>query len=145
MTREGRSRIVVGVDGSAPSLRALRWALEQAEATGAVVEAVHAWNMANSFSMPPFVLAPENLAAAAEQSLATAVERVSTDKPRIPIERRVMHGHPAAVLLERAKEADLLVVGSHGHGGFVGTLLGSVSQRCTQHATCPVVVVRTAT
>jgi nucleotide-binding universal stress UspA family protein len=53
-----------------------------------------------------------------------------------------MQGHPAAVLLDQAKDAELLVVGSHGHGGLAGAILGSVSQRCTQHATCPVVVVR---
>lgn len=144
MAQPGRrqGRIVVGVDGSAPSLRALRWALGQAAVTGAVVEAVHAWEVPPSFGMPPAVLPGEDLAAAAEQELATAINRASSEKGQVPVERRVVRGHPAAVLLAQAENADLLVVGSHGHGGFVGALIGSVSQHCVQHATCPVVVVR---
>ena len=64
--------------------------------------------------------------------------------PRVEVRQQVLRGHPATVLLEQAKDADLLVVGSHGHGGFVGALLGSMSQRCTHYASCPVVVVRSA-
>lgn len=137
------SRIVVGVDGSDSSTRALRWALNQAKATGAVVEAVHAWEVTSSFGMPPAVLPGDDPAATAEQVLATAVDRAAGGKPPVPVERQVVRGNPVAVLLERAKDAELLVVGSHGHGGFLGALIGSVSQHCVQHAACPVVVVRT--
>ena len=54
---------------------------------------------------------------------------------------RLVEGHPAGILIEASAQADLLVVGSRGHGGFVGALLGSVSHRCVAHALCPVVVV----
>jgi nucleotide-binding universal stress UspA family protein len=85
----------------------------------------------------------EDLAGVSERTLADAVAEASTARPGIAVHPKVIRGHPAKVLVDQANDADLLVVGSHGHGGFVGALLGSVSQRCVQHATCPVVVVRT--
>jgi nucleotide-binding universal stress UspA family protein len=135
-------RIVAGVDGSAASVRALRWALGQAEATGAVVEAVTAWNIPTTYGFGPTVLEGEDLAAVARQTLAAAVDDASAAYPDIVVHQLVQRGHPAAVLIEQAKGADLLVVGSHGRGGFIGALLGSVSQHSVHHATCPVVVVR---
>jgi nucleotide-binding universal stress UspA family protein len=60
----------------------------------------------------------------------------------LEIDQVVAHGHAAGVLIERSREADLLVVGTRGHGGFTGMLLGSVSAHCVHHAHCPVVVVR---
>ncbi|MFC7483306.1 universal stress protein [Luedemannella flava] len=84
----------------------------------------------------------EDLADAAQQSLAGVVGEASAAYPDVVVRQRVLRGHPAAVLIDAASRADLLVVGSHGHGGFVGALLGSVSQHCAHHATCPVVVVR---
>ncbi len=115
----------------------------QAKATGGVVEAVIAWDIPASYGAGPTVRDGEDLAGAAEQSLAAAVDEVPAAFAGVPVRRQVLRGHPAAVLVDRAKDADLLVVGSHGHGGFVGALLGSVSQHCVQHATCPVVVIRT--
>jgi nucleotide-binding universal stress UspA family protein len=141
---EGLPRIVVGVDGSPPSLRALRWALGQAALTHAVVEAVNVWDVPASYGVAPTVLPGEDIAGAADRALAAAVEQASSAHPDVTVRRRVAQGHPAEVLLAHARDADLLVVGSHGHGGFVGALLGSVSHRCIQHATCPVVVVRTS-
>jgi nucleotide-binding universal stress UspA family protein len=138
------SRIVVGVDGSAASVRALGWALGQARATGGVVEAVIAWDIPTSYGAGPTVADGEDLAGAAQQALAAAVDGVSSAYPGVAVQRRVLRGHPAAVLVDQTKDADLLVVGSHGRGGFAGVLLGSVSQQCVHHATCPVVVVRTA-
>lgn len=137
-------RIVVGVDGSDLSIHALQWALNQASATGAEVEAVYAWTVPSSYGMAPLVLGDEDIVGEAEKLLENTVDRARAEHPDVPVRRRVMHGHPAAALLERAKGADLLVVGSHGHGGFVGALVGSVSQYCVAHATCPVVVVRSA-
>lgn len=135
-------RIVVGVDGSEAAERALRWALAQARVTGAVVEAVQAWHLPVGYGVPMVVPADEDVAAATEQSLAETVDRVIAAYPGVRVDQQVLPGHAAMVLLEQARDAELLVVGSHGHGGFVGALLGSVSQHCIQHATCPVVVVR---
>ncbi|GAA1804941.1 universal stress protein [Luedemannella flava] len=135
-------RIVVGFDTSAASVEALQWALAQAQVTGAIVEAVIAWDIYSGFGSGPTVVDGEDMAGAAQQSLAAAVEKVSAAYPGVVVEQRVLRGHPAAVLIDRASGADLLVVGSHGYGGFVGALLGSVSQHCVHHATCPVVVVR---
>lgn len=135
-------RIVVGVDGSATSEPALRWALEQARLTGATVAAVHAWDMPISYGVPVMLNSGEDLAAAAERLLEETVAKAAAGYPQVPVERQVVRGHPATVLLDAAEDAELLVVGSHGHGGFVSALLGSVSQHCIHHASCPVVVVR---
>ncbi|MFC3495778.1 universal stress protein [Glycomyces rhizosphaerae] len=135
-------RIVVGVDGSPSSMLALRWALSQAHATGAEVEAVHAWQIPTSFGAPVALLPGEDLAAEAKTALATAIERVGADDREVAVRSHVDRGDPATVLLERAKGADMLVVGNRGYGGFVRSLLGSVSDHCVHHATCPVVVVR---
>jgi nucleotide-binding universal stress UspA family protein len=134
--------IVVGVDGSASSVQALYWALGQAEATGATVEALIAWDIPASYGFGPTVLSGEDLAGGARKTLENAVEAASASHPGVAVRQQVLRGHPAAVLVDQAKGANLLVVGSHGRGGFAGALLGSVSQRCVQHATCPVVVVR---
>ncbi|WP_327072656.1 universal stress protein [Kitasatospora purpeofusca] len=137
-------RIVVGVDGSEQSRRALRWAVRHAELTHCVVEAVMAWE-------PPFsgwgsavpVGEEAHLAEVARRVLAENVEKVVGSAPPIDIRLRVGEGTPAWVLLSAAKEqASLLVVGHRGLGGFEGALLGSVGQYCVQHAPCPVVVVR---
>ncbi|MFD2082901.1 Nucleotide-binding universal stress protein, UspA family [Actinopolymorpha cephalotaxi] len=135
-------RIVVGVDGSEVSVDALRWALRQAQISGGVAEAVCVWDLPTAYTVGPTVFTGEDFADAAERSLAAAVEQVAAVYPDVLLESQVQRGHAAEVLLDRAKNADLLVVGSRGHGGFVGTLLGSVSLQCVQHAPCPVVVVR---
>ncbi|WP_205328582.1 universal stress protein [Glycomyces sp. YM15] len=136
-------RIVVGVDGSPSSMVALRWALKQAEATGAEVEAVHAWEYPISFGAPVALLPGEDLEAEAGTALDAAIGKVTAGDSGVTVHRRVVLGDPASVLLARAKDADLLVVGNRGYGGFARTLLGSVSQHCIHHATCPVVVIRT--
>ena len=78
---------------------------------------------------------------AAEELLEKRPAR-SSEGDGVEIERRVVEGAPGAVLVEESRGADLLVVGSRGHGGFAGLLLGSVSQQCAHHAECPVVIVR---
>jgi nucleotide-binding universal stress UspA family protein len=137
-----RGRIVVGVDGSPTSARALSWALRQAESTGSVLEAVHVQDLTASVGMVMSVSRTEDAAAAIERMLSRAVEDAAGGEPTVAVEYVVESGHPAAVLLHHAKQADLLVLGSRGHGGFIGTLLGSVSQHCIRHASCPVVVIR---
>lgn len=137
-----RPRTVVGVDGSDVSIRALRWALDHARATGSVVEAVHAWQPPSQFGIPLALLPHANRAAAAEQMLATAVDRANGGAPGVAVERRPVRGEPGPVLVERARTADLLVVGSRGQRGLVEAVSGSVSQYCVDHAPCPVVVVK---
>lgn len=134
-------RIVVGVDGSVMSKQALRWAVEQARLTGAVVEAVTAWVYPTMLGWAMTDVDPQ-IDRTAEKALARIVEEVAGPEPPVEIRQSALTGHAAEVLLERAIGADLLVVGSRGHGGFSGALLGSVSQHCVQHATCPVVVLR---
>lgn len=140
-TEQHRVRIVVGMDGSPSSMAALRWALKQARATGAEVDAVHAWVYPISWGTPVALLPGEDIAAEAGTALAAALDRAAADDSGVTVRRRVVLGDPATVLLDEAKHADLLVVGNRGYGGFTKTLLGSVSQRCVQHADCPVVVV----
>jgi nucleotide-binding universal stress UspA family protein len=137
-----QQRIVVGVDGSGGSIRALRWALREAQVTGGVVEAVSAWDIPVSYGFGPTVLDGENLEAAAAQTLATAVDDAAAAYPDVVVHQVVQRGHPAAVLIQQAEGAELLVLGSHGRGGFTGALLGSVSQHAVHHAACPVVVMR---
>lgn len=148
MTDQGKARqvVVAGVDGSAESISALGWAARYAAATGAAVRAVHAWHYPGVVGGPPVGVAPDAIHEKTEQQmrgeLAEAVATVYPDKADPAIETKVTYGHPAQVLIDESKEADLLVVGSHGHGGFPGMLVGSVSIHCVTHASCPVVVVR---
>jgi nucleotide-binding universal stress UspA family protein len=139
------ARIVVGVDGSAESKEGLRWALEEARLREASVRAVHAWH--DPYLLTPGYGPPEDfeagaLRAKAEKFLGSAVAEVTGDKADVDVELFVAEGPAGSVLVEQAKDADMLVVGSRGHGGFVGLLLGSVSQQCAQHAPCPVLIVR---
>lgn len=140
----GTPRIVAGVDGSAPSVAALRWAVRQAELSGGTVDAVIAWQYPIAAGglgwAPTSGLDDTDYAELAAKALSAAVTDVSPP-PSVPVRQLVMDGNPAQVLLDAAKNADLLVVGSRGHGGFADALLGSVSGRCVHHATCPVVVV----
>jgi nucleotide-binding universal stress UspA family protein len=142
-------RIVVGVDGSDHASAALRWAVEEAKLRGARVVAVHAW----LFVPPPPLGAPDLLAvpvsdvagdlqaerAAAERALEASLAELGAD---VDVERRLVEGDAAEALVSEGDGADLVVVGSRGHGGIKTALLGSVSNHVIQHAPCPVVVVR---
>lgn len=154
-------RIVVGVDGSQGSLNALRWALGEARARKIPVHAVFAWQYHPPWVDPglgsmfplgyhPEGGAPEDAFAEAAASVAKLLDAAvseayesdpdsATDPVRITQE--VVEGHAAQVLLDSVSGGDMLVVGSHGHGGFFGAVLGSVSQRVVSHSRCPVVVV----
>ena len=143
----GTGRIVVGVDGSAGSRTALGWACAQAALTSATVEAVITWQEpmmygATSLGYAPVALETVDTAKIMATLLNDTVEAVATTAIATDaVVRRVIQGHPVQVLLDMAEGADLLVVGSRGHGSFAGLLLGSVSQHCVQHAPSPVVVV----
>jgi nucleotide-binding universal stress UspA family protein len=136
-------KIVVGVDGSASSKAALMWAIGQARLTGSEVQAIVAWEFPAFYSWEGGPMPPEDFEEAARNSLNGAVDEVlSTIDVPVPVDREIRHGHSAQVLVDAAADADLLVVGCRGHGSFYGALLGSISQRCAQHAPCPVVIVR---
>jgi nucleotide-binding universal stress UspA family protein len=135
-------RIVVGVDGSPWSRRALRWAVRQAALTGSVVDAVIAWHDRGSHAGYAWLIADTFDADLAAKTLREAVDSTSVAGSAVAVRQHVVEGHAARVLLDAAHGADLLVVGSRGHGGFTGMLLGSVSQHCAQHSPCPVVIVR---
>jgi nucleotide-binding universal stress UspA family protein len=138
------ARIVVGVDGSEGSKHALRWAAQQAKLTGATLEVVAAWDFPATYGWVP--VPPEDLdfAAFAQKSLTdTLTEVFGADLPAA-LQQRVIQGHPAEVLVDASKGAELLVVGSRGYGGFTDALLGSVSTYAVHHAHGPVTVVRPA-
>ena len=141
-------RIIVGVDGSQSSKAALAWAVGQAELTGAIVDAVIAWHYPIAFGGAPFApigsLMDADFAGTAERVVNAAIsETVDLSSP-VKVSAAVREGNAAQVLLAEADDADLLVVGSRGHGGFAEALLGSVSQHCVHHAACPVVIIRGA-
>jgi nucleotide-binding universal stress UspA family protein len=142
MVEAQERRIVVGVDGSESSVRALAWAAGQAELTGSVVEAIATWQWPSSFGFG--LVVPEGWSPAddAQKVLDDAIEQVAPAHPGLTIRTRIAEGHPAPVLVEASADADLLVVGSRGHGEFAGMLLGSVSEHCVTHARCPVLVLR---
>lgn len=137
-----RARIVVGVDGSDRSKDALRWAAQQAELTGATLEAIAVWHDPGVSGLAAANPRELGLSKLAEQTLAHAVDEVfGADHPAW-LRTRVVEGHAAQVLVDASADADLLVVGSHGHGRFVSALLGPVSTHCVHHARCPITVIR---
>ncbi|GAB3545525.1 nucleotide-binding universal stress UspA family protein [Actinopolyspora lacussalsi] len=137
-----QERVVVGVDGSAGAAEALSWALRYASNSGAEITALIAWAHPSYYGLGA-PIPEEDFDQRAEQQLARAVaDAVSQLGVDVGVQQRVVRGIPARALLDAAEDADLLVVGSRGHGGFTGALLGSVGQHCVHHAPCPVVVVR---
>jgi nucleotide-binding universal stress UspA family protein len=137
-------RIVVGVDGSDPSKHALRWAQFMAQATTSTIEAVAAWEPFTGFGWAGagWVAMPTdwNPAQDAEKALTATIDDVFGEHRPAGLALTVREGNAAQILLEVSEHARMLVVGSRGHGGFAGLLLGSVSAACTEHATCPVLV-----
>ncbi|MFJ8882371.1 universal stress protein [Streptomyces sp. NPDC102402] len=137
-------RIVVGVDGSDPSVKALRWAVRQAELTGDTVEAVNSWEYPSTSwaSMMPGMPEDFDPQAVATVALTEALEEALGTEGAAAVAKVVVIGNPAQSLLDRSRGANLLVVGARGRSGLRATLLGSVSLHVAQHATCPVTVVR---
>jgi nucleotide-binding universal stress UspA family protein len=148
--------IVVGVDGSPGSDAALRWALAEAKLRAVPVRAV------NAYESPPLLAdgiamgAPSVLASAASSEdvqrltsvseakarrvLDEALARADAQRNGVEVEAEAVEGSPAETLIRAGRDAELLIVGSRGRGGFAGLLLGSVSQQCAQHPPCPVVI-----
>lgn len=133
-------RIVVGVDGSLGSQHALRWALRLARAEHARIDVVGAWDLVavSGWTVMPAEYSPREDAANAVDS---TVQQVLGDERPGYLRVLIRQGHPVRVLLDASADALMLVVGSRGHGGFAGLLLGSVSARVAELATCPVLVV----
>jgi nucleotide-binding universal stress UspA family protein len=155
-TASGSPCVVVGVDGSASAGRALDWAIDEARLRKIPLRIVHAWmfgyigGSANTYrnwapSVGAYTSVGEDLQdvrSAAEDLVAQAIGDARADLSGVEIERNVVQGAAAKVLIDAARADDLLVVGTRGHGEIAGLLLGSVSHQCVQHALCPVVVVR---
>jgi nucleotide-binding universal stress UspA family protein len=138
------AKIVVGVDESMGAAEALRWALREAELSGRELQAVMAWGLLTQHHR---VVEDERFdtdygEADARAALDAYVDAVAGPAPAVSIERTVVCDGPAWALLAAAEDADLLVVGARGLGGFKGLLVGSVSQQCLHHAPSPIAVVR---
>jgi nucleotide-binding universal stress UspA family protein len=142
-SQPGGGRIVVGFDGSQSSLDALSWAARQCQLTAAGLEVVMCWEWPSSYGWA--VPVPDGFDPEGDirRTLETALAALRTGHPGVRIDARVVRGHPAQILVETSKGAELLVVGSRGHGEFVGMVIGSVSEHCAAHAHCPVLVHRT--
>jgi len=136
------NRIVVGVDGSPSSAAALDWAAHQADLTGSTLELVTAWEWPMTYGAPIVVPPDYDPAADARQLLDDAAKTVRDLHPSIDLRTVALEGHPAPILVEASRGAQLLVVGCRGHGEFLGMLLGSVSEHCVTNADCPVLVLR---
>lgn len=139
--------IVVGVDGSPGADGAVQLAAREARLRNARLRLVMAWHVpavAYGGVGIAVVDAGAEYEDEARQSLKERVEQLEEDLAGITVEQVVREGRAASVLIEEASDAELLVVGSRGHGGFVGMLIGSVSNECAQHAPCPVIIVPSA-
>jgi nucleotide-binding universal stress UspA family protein len=137
--------ILVGVDGSRGSRKALTWAAAEAADHGADLVVMHVWERtlppsAGNPSVPDHVANDTSENAAHE--LVEIIKQELGEDPPVVAQPRVKRGRPAEVLIEESAGADLLVVGTRGHGGFAGLVLGSVSQHVAAYAQCPVTVVR---
>lgn len=157
MSENGTSKrspvVVVGVDGSAGSSEAVRWAVAEARLRKVPLRAVHSWIYLHPlvpllvgypFTRDSIEPAATDAAAVAEQAAETIVEQAMAELGEVDdveVERVIVQGSAAQVLIDSVSEQDLLVVGC-GHGGLAGLLSGSVSQHCALHASCPVVIVR---
>jgi nucleotide-binding universal stress UspA family protein len=142
---DDRKIIVVGVDGSPGSRKALAWAAAEAATHGSDLHVVNAWEHT---LMPPAgsVTVSEHYVPDDSQRTSDDLVRVIKEElgeePPVVVQPLVRQGRPAKVLIEESTDADLLVVGTRGHGGFAGLVLGSVSQHVAAYAKCPVAVIR---
>jgi nucleotide-binding universal stress UspA family protein len=135
--------VVVGVDGSSCSYEALTFAIDEARLRKAALRIVTAWNvpaLAYSGGFAPGV-DPSMFEAGAKTTSGQAIERARALAPDLEIDAITPNASGASGLLAAARGAQLLVVGSRGHGGFSSLLLGSVSQQLAQHAPCPVTII----
>lgn len=141
------SVIAVGMDGSEHARRALRWAIDEARFRGAALRVVTAWHVPlvvqerGSGSAPPAMVSLEDLVRDAAEGVGSSAVDEVRDAGVEALEPVIREGQAADVLVDVSTGADLLVIGSRGHGGFSGLLAGSVSMQCVQHSHCPTTVV----
>ena len=133
--------VLVGTDGSPNAAAALRWALEYARNTQSDLRVMHVWHYPYAASEAGAMMAPTQLVF--EENARAALDEALTglDTSGVVVEKRIRAGSPSAVLLEESKNADTLVVGARGHGGFAGLVLGSTATHCARHAQIPTVVI----
>ncbi|UFR00263.1 universal stress protein [Streptomyces sp. Go40/10] len=135
-------RVVVGVDGSQSSYEALRWAVRYAGLVGAAVDAVAVWELPGLYGWSGPAVDMDVDEEETREKMSRELTDVLGPDAAGSVRTHVVHGNPADVLLRAGEGAEVLVVGSRGRGGFARALLGSVSQHVSQHASCPVVIVR---
>ena len=138
--------VVVGVDGSEPSARALRWAAEEAASRDGELEVVHVWErpqVYGSMGIGAYPVDPQPSQDEARKVLDRALADARAMVPTVTVHGRLEEGGPGAVLVDASHHADLLVVGSRGLGGLRSLLLGSVSRQAAHEGACPVVIVPT--
>lgn len=141
MDERATRTILVGVDASEPARAALEWAVQEAR-EGDQIEVVNAWNLKEIAGFEAPALNPATFEVEANRLLHEEVNAVlGPDSEDLTIIYTPVHGHPSEALIERSADADLLVVGRRGQGGFKEMLLGSVSRDVVHHAQCPVVVI----
>jgi nucleotide-binding universal stress UspA family protein len=145
--------VVAGVDGSPGARKALAWAVDEARLRRCSLRVVHAWMVPLIDAMPEPLgdrlpadrpsddEVYEHLVAVAKGVLDEALDEAKGWAPELEIEGELVEARAAGALIAAAGDAELLVVGSRGRGGFGGLLLGSVSAQCVHNASCPVVVV----
>jgi nucleotide-binding universal stress UspA family protein len=132
-------KIVVGVDGSKHSVAALQWAVDEGRLRNWSVQVLAMWEFPNAFNpVTLLTLEADPFIAEARHAVEHALEAV--DLEGADVSTRVIEGSAAEHLVGASRDADLVVVGSRGRGGFTGLLLGSVSQHLVSYAKCPVLV-----
>ena len=143
VSTQAARRIVVGTDGSEHSLSAIRWALHEAALRNVPVDVIHAWHFTPMVDPMGIAVIPPTaeMQAAAKVMLDNVMKKVERERGSVQVNEIVAQGSPATMLMQAAKDAEMVVVGRRGHGGFVGLLLGSVATQVVHHAPCPVVVV----
>ncbi len=141
---QGSGPIVVGVDGSPPSLKALEWAADEASAKKVDLHLVIGWHLPLMLGMPLPLPTDFDPLAPARDVLEEARRTVAADYPDLVVKTHIEEGPAARALVRTATDlgASLLVVGARKHGEVTGLLIGSVSENVATHAKCPVVVVR---
>jgi nucleotide-binding universal stress UspA family protein len=137
---ERANRVVVGVDGSEAATAAIAFAAEEATLRGAELRILHVWGIPKA-AYSGYVSQLDDYEKDAQVLLDGVVKEAKETYPDLEINGKLGEGSPANFIIAEAKDAKLVVVGSRGHGGFTGLLLGSVSQQLVHHATTPVVVV----